>query len=109
MSSQPVIVYKDKYWSFIPKLIPTEYFDTLYNKLYEKTGRYPIKMRGNTFTSRRRSCTYINNKDGMLGYVLRRNATIHVYFIDITLVTKKYFLSVILIVLKSTFPSFHPP
>lgn len=70
MSSQkPVIVYKDKYWSFIPKLIPVEYFDTLYKKLYKKTSRYPIKIRGNVFTSRRRSCTYTSNKDGMLGYV----------------------------------------
>ena len=68
-SQKPVIVYKDKYWSFIPKLIPVEYFDILYKKLYEKTGRYPIKMRGNVFTSRRRSCTYTSNKDGMLGYV----------------------------------------
>nr|QBK86175.1 MAG: alkylated DNA repair dioxygenase [Marseillevirus LCMAC101] len=67
-SQQSVIIYKDKYWSFIPKLIPLEYFDILYKKLYKKTGRYPIKMRGNVFTSRRRSCTYTNNKDGMLGY-----------------------------------------
>ena len=67
-SNQPIIIYKDKYWSFIPKLIPAECFGILYKKLYKKTSRYSIKMRGNIFTSRRRSCTYTNS-EGMGGYV----------------------------------------
>lgn len=67
--TNPILIFRDTYWTFIPELIPREYFDDLYDKLYDYTGRYPVPMRGRVFTSRRRSCTYTNNTEGMLGYV----------------------------------------
>lgn len=54
----PQLVFRNKYWSYIPQLIEKKYFSSLFPQLEKVCKSYNITMYGKSFPSRRISVLY---------------------------------------------------
>ena len=61
--TQPLLVFQDEYWEYIPSFIPEEYFGKLLPQLEETCESYDVKTFRGIYPSRRISVLYAEDKE----------------------------------------------